>query len=725
MGTTTMIWTPLPRRVVAGPLFITLELSVFVSPRLAPATRGGSTLSAFTAFTSPWPSTVAALSPTVSLLDPTSLTGDTFAARITNGGEGALDPALWSLLFPQTTPVLPFDYTRFSDDNVHSYAVGPVLAFMKNLFGGLAVSDPRGPHRLADQDLIYGAIGRIRRFANEAPTATPQQVVDRIVADRPELVDGTPTQQHRPLLEAFVALYQFFARNRGRSIDGRTPEPVEPLDPDFHQMVALLGDAPILLRRLGLIVDLEVDLPLDQLPSEGLLRVSASPREVIVERPLTWFEARPPSHPRGGWFAAKPYAAGDIVDGHLDLRRDDVHLYQMDVDGAALKLLDHAANVYQHSEAFVDRFNRPPDEVSTLPSAVSAGLAVARDGRASRVQDGWYVQDAVDAEVGGGDLTQVPLYAEDVLRGYRVDAYDGARWRTLCARRVDYLAAGSTALGPFSDEGYVKGASMTHDLNVPALHYLHERMFEWGGWSLVAGRPGLVFDPEEQLADVPNTPTTALDLETHTVPEPGSLPRLRFGTTYELKARTVDLAGHSVDLHQARGEQAATYPLTYRRYEPLPQPVLVYRDPITEGEWIENLVIRSDRDVSVADYAAANDYNETCERHVAPPKAHLFLCEQHGAFDARWAEAGAGAAHSQTYAIAVKEAGTFLDDRVWRSDLQAYEPVTVEFWAHPATPIADPRAQRGDPLENGQYVTHPDALAVLPYVPDPAALGPC
>jgi hypothetical protein len=43
------------------------------------------------------------------------------------------------------------------------------------------------------------------------------------------------------------------------------------------------------------------------------------------------------------------------------------------------------------------------------------------------------------------------------------------------------------------DEGYVKGASTTSSAGAdgdPDDHYLHESLFRWTGWSLVAPRPG-------------------------------------------------------------------------------------------------------------------------------------------------------------------------------------------------------------------------------------------
>src|SRR5690606_9879361 len=84
---------------------------------------------------------------------------------------------------------------------------------------------------------------------------------------------------------------------------------------------------------------------------------------------------------------------------------------------------------------------------------------------------------------------------------------------------------------------------------------------------------------------------------------PKTLPRLRFGRTYRVRARAVDLAGNSLALDEVTTAQSrATGRTIYRRFEPVSPPTLVHRRPVTEGEWIEHLVIRSDFDASTAEY---------------------------------------------------------------------------------------------------------------------------
>ena len=92
------------------------------------------------------------------------------------------------------------------------------------------------------------------------------------------------------------------------------------------------------------------------------------------------------------------------------------------------------------------------------------------------------------------------------------------------------------------DEGYVKGASTTStasDDADPDDHYLHESLFRWTGWSLVAPPPGRTLRSRTDAAsgvqgevpeDVTDEATTGGNgLAVTFVATKNSLPKLRFG----------------------------------------------------------------------------------------------------------------------------------------------------------------------------------------------------
>jgi hypothetical protein len=95
-------------------------------------------------------------------------------------------------------------------------------------------------------------------------------------------------------------------------------------------MVAQLGDHPALLRRLGLIVDLVVDLPEPhmQLPADGIVRLL--PEGELPENPPTCPGTRYELDKR--WFGAKQQNDIRMARGLLRLNKEFYDLFQVDVD---------------------------------------------------------------------------------------------------------------------------------------------------------------------------------------------------------------------------------------------------------------------------------------------------------------------------------------------------------------------------------------------------------
>ena len=114
----------------------------------------------------------------------------------------------------------------------------------------------------------------------------------------------------------------------------------------------------------------------------------------------------------------------------------------------------------------------------------------------------------------------------------------------------------------------------------------------------------------------------------------GSLPTLRFGARYRVRARAADLAGQSVPL-SATAPDSVIAPaggelLPYFRYEPVPHPVVVLRTPPAAGGSLAELVIRSFNTDPSLDATPTGDLDE---RHIAPPRAAVQLIEHHGMLD--------------------------------------------------------------------------------------------
>ena len=112
--------------------------------------------------------------------------------------------------------------------------------------------------------------------------------------------------------------------------------------------------------------------------------------------------------------------------------------------------------------------------------------------------------------------------------------------------------------------------------------YLSESLFRWEGWSLCVPRPVTRLNtgniPEKYR---PQT-DTEFQMESSFSVVKGSLPSLRFGNKYGLRARVVDLAGNSITLEEANdiinndGYSNATPLQSYLRFEPISAPAIVY-----------------------------------------------------------------------------------------------------------------------------------------------------
>lgn len=733
-----ILWTALPNHTDdAG----RLRLSVMVSPRLSNQNSSSTQreLADFPSFVD-WPTVLAQIGLSVSFdggspVEPVEIESET-------------DPTLWKRVFPPATPVLPFSFEDHSQRNLHSFPVRHVLSFLESAYGELgavdgesppSVHDPAGPlvSRFGPLDGIVDGVRDSESFRREMEGGNGGK--GKVVE---ETFGGPGTDAN-----AVYHAYRYYYRPGSRRTDLPDIE-ASPRRPefDFHQMVALLGDHPGLLRQLGLVVDLVFELPMAS-PATGLVRVvtsggpSAGPPP-----PATRFELASP------YFGARPRNTERFKEGLLNLTPELFDLYQVDVDGAAMKAADFGSTL-AHLRDPSHRTRLAPD-TAALPSMRSGGLAVARFGRAAELlEDLGELRDKNLTLEANADTV---LDLEDLVRGYRVDVFDedgpsGPSWYSLHERRVMLRIGDADSAEPpveieRRDEGYVKGvvaSSERQDHPSPSRDlYLHEALFGWDGWSLSAPRPGKrVVEPGEgddgtHIADYDPAADGPLPVRSESRVAPGTLPRLRFGHRYRLRARSVDLAGNSLpfsrnDLGQS-GVPVASESQDYLRYEPVASPTVLRRHPDTEGESLEHLVIRSDVGLTPAQYVAQpsiqaalaagaveHRYLEDSQRHLAAPKTSQMMSEQLGAMDKAFG--GTEADIAAALKVALREEGTFLDTAV--VDLASGDPTLLQPGQSFFPAGTSPPAERGAGLPEGAYVYYSGDEVLLPYLPDPLAVG--
>ena len=515
---------------------------------------------------------------------------------------------------------------------------------------------------------------------------------------------------------------------------------------DFHQALTSLNSYPELLRALGLVFDL--DLPNDFFAATPFDK----PGTISVQRAVPGWDwaIQPKSHPLATaymkialgqdelFFAAprsvvEPQQPGAVL-GLLNLDPAHFGLAQVDVDGAMHKAIMLAETLHpsgdhnlvkdatpqpaQHPEVF--------DPEATLPSLRSGGFSLFADNRALQLLQSIHDAKAFNDALSSNQSPPRPFYAEDLVRGYRLDVWDSRTnaWHSLHLRNGKYVV-GDVPFEPVNEpeEGFVElaaaqpapGAKNTdHEL------YLHEVIARWAGWSLSVPRPGKHLsryanakdaipddaDPAKFAENQPETPfRVAADFQI----VPGSLPPLRFGERYRLRARAVDLAGNSLRLDDPLADIFANIfalprdpdGFTYLRFEPVPAPLVVIRDEAVvtaPGSAVDRLVIRTFNDDISKDADAADISN--ADRHIIPPRAAIEMGERMSTFDDASGKLKSDAA---TWKL--------IADR----DLGELQKKKITIKGRPDPVPAD--GSNEYPVEPG------DSINPLPFFPDPLARG--
>ncbi|NJM07831.1 hypothetical protein HC891_19010 [Candidatus Gracilibacteria bacterium] len=411
MATQTIIWTALPNGISGTGANRVLKLSVFVSPRLKAAASEGDRLSLF-----------------ADLLDwPARLQGASFKLQFTNGptvdatfDKSKLDSALWKALFTPESFVRPFVFDNFQGRTLISYPAKLLHQSVKQSYQTTVTRDPEG-WSVIDE----GGVRGLDAWAVEWNAAAEAAALANLGKPNPTGTELTARALlfHRRPAEPSVQL------------------PADPKDHertlDVHEAFTALSSYPELMRRLGLVIDLTVPasaVPLSvpaavppttshvallptvpPAPGGTLTRVNRSPRTACVVS--------------ANGFIARPIGA-DFADGLLLLNDVNYDLVPVDIDGAALKLVNTVSSLNRPTE--LTTFGEGP------PVLRSAGITLARTNEASRTTAAFGRAQANNTAVEAGQ--DVQLFADDLVTGLRIDVFDETKkaWRSLNQRVGTY-----------------------------------------------------------------------------------------------------------------------------------------------------------------------------------------------------------------------------------------------------------------------------------------------
>ncbi|MEM7321933.1 MAG: hypothetical protein AAF531_02510 [Actinomycetota bacterium] len=553
-------------------------------------------------------------------------------------------------------------------------------------------------HELADKtESLYGALAR---NGDDLDTAAIDQAVN--TAD----IAGTVSDG---------------AAWFGQIGNGQTPsnQPSE-----FHQALRYLASHPDLMRRLGLIFDIEVQLPALANPSEMQIR-SNYPNLPASGPPVNDFTSR----------LQVPCRMQIDGDNFPEVRLPDYRTGRwINFDGGKYRVNQGSAPQMVNALGALQRSlnGGSPD----APPAVSeAGITVSNVSVKDMLIDQITHSAQVEADTdlwlrrvnnpATGNPTVPPeVFAEDVAAGTRWDAVDldKGTWRSLHQRETPdgyvFPRDGNLDITPPADEGWSSMAINTDGTEVyqrlPSVDYPNQEfppvqgfvdvdttkwridggIVLWDGWSLSTKRPsqpmngrGQPTTPDPNLPQATDPAQVAVDYET----VPGTLERLRFDHQYRLRGRCVDLCGNS-EPPTATTQPSESGPIEFGRTTPVPSPTVVRRFSRPTpgyGDHTTTIVIKSELGQRL-------NTIKTSDRMLFPARVAQLRLERHGLPEAD----GIDIADYQF--IADRDART-LDDQL------LVDPTSGETVA-------------GDAVVGGEVTTGDSKQAAL-YMPDPATDG--
>jgi hypothetical protein len=412
--------------------------------------------------------------------------------------------------------------------------------------------------------------------------------------------------------------------------------------PDFHDRIGLLREHPTVQKALGLVLTFDVSALPAGLFERGVVSVECTglPADLpTIASPWTAYQltgGRFMAESRGTIEAGMVKIGGAIVGEPAnrvavadrvaadELAPAEWRILTVDVDTAPDAIRDPARRVAHEARAALPVPDAPL--TAPLPALRSGGIAIARIGHGEAMN----ARGARLADAGPDGMNRA-LDAEDLLLGYRLDVKrEGERWRSLSVRRASYLVEGvPLAVGAIEEEGHIK-AEAALDYGDGTLR-TDDIVARWTGWNHVTRRPAFVADT---TAPVDGQEARRLDWVFETVP--GAQPRLRFGASYRLRLRVADIAGGGLAIDDPLAENQTTQVVSYGRYEPVGSPdvLAVEGAPMLPGESVFEVVVRSDRDMTPTQFAAANPaYSDTSIRLLEPPRTAIGMAEQHKMMD--------------------------------------------------------------------------------------------
>ena len=688
--TQTIKWTAVPNGLDSGGT--NLQLSVLISPELSGGATG--TLSDFSDWQD-WPSTLSTLA--ADGLEWLVTFGSTFTQTIAVALDtSGLNSSLWTALFPTSVEYGPPEpiQDRFRNLAIASYPVQQVTGFLQNQYTQYS------PSEVPTLDTLKSVYGPI---ADVLVGVTAQDQMQKLANDRKARSKGGTIPHANDFSGASPA--ESFAAQAYYHLPpaGEQAVPVVP-DIDFHKALTFIGQHGVLQRALGLVFDLLVPVKNVRLLTNTLntnVFITASlqlPTGAPAFSP-GYSSITPRTQCDASTTVFEPHAVSSDITGRQLTVGDPTSFlaHVIDFDGAGLRASNFATQIRLtespaaiHPRYIAAAVAPAPTTPMTPPMIRSNGLTLTQVNRgvtfASSLVRSFLLYDAVVNSNPVPDLT-----AEDLVRGYVLDVFDAANntWRSTAEWLCTYKAGSQTLSGPssapFSESSTQAPPRVQNSPTDPNSQQANvsEVLLRYNGWSNAVPRPGRVIQDADSQVTSPN-PIPFSQLTIAVAPPPGRLPPLRFGHTYQLRARIVDVCNNAqpVDTTTSNSQQA-TAPMVYGRHEPIGSPDVYGQSILRLAESLKRLVIR--------DIDGAAD----SLRALAPQRCAEPFAEWHSMFDN-----GSGGAINGNMAT--------YNEIVNRESAQYPDPPTDPTAAPTVIPLATPVPYLPDPLARGGVLTITD-----------------
>ncbi|MFN7926814.1 MAG: hypothetical protein U0Y68_02520 [Blastocatellia bacterium] len=567
----TITWTLVPKEILKGQL----ALSLIATPRLVVKPDGVNplpdkvTLEAFPNWKN-WPQWVQANFSSVKV----RFGGVAVPAkRATDAnGQDVLITGRWDAVFPPQTIVKPYDQPDLRTLAVVSQNLKNLAAevrqgydqFAERLKTAQDLPSLKEAQTLAakNADKLGSMLKGVVTHAQMMGTPTLRAAIDSKV--QAALKDGLPVDAKlftaatgSAMVGGLFALNRF-SETQHRWQTSKKPRLMNPDDITFHEIVTLLSDYPLLMRQLGLVIDLVVEmkdvfnllpaLPQPNVPIQlemnwGALEQAEKAQEqaakltpvtrlhripmtlcdmIVVQGAVRTFQLKANTPQiKDGLFDLSNLNDLTYQEAGFDKQDFDLHLSDFEMVGKQLQsmgdtLLRSTTTVLRnHATIKGSTTQQLERDKLGLPSLRSTGIAIFYDAKGANFRQSkrraaelnnnlnqWQVV------INGSEQKpptgkEIILTTEDLLRGYRVDVrWQGdtpwSQWMSLCQRNGKYTFINTNEVLERPDEGYVKANSIVWGRDETDRESLavHEALFRWDGWSLCVPRPGKFVNPE-------------------------------------------------------------------------------------------------------------------------------------------------------------------------------------------------------------------------------------